>query len=430
MRIGVLPSLDRNKGGIYQYSLTMLAALDAWQETGCKDEFVVFAEPSLRSAVPSFNGNRWTVESLDLSEPPSVSRPLLDRLRRVVGEGPHREAWRQLRPKAQAAPLDVDKVVPRPHIREQFRQFQIDLAVYPYAQSMSFEAKIPYVMAVHDLQHRLQPEFPEVSANGEWEWREYLFRNGTRSATLILADSDVGREDILNCYGPCGVAPDRVRILPYLPASHLAAAVSEGERQRVRTIYHLPERYLFYPAQFWPHKNHTRIVQALGLIKEEHGTDVPIVFCGSHTGELRERTYQDVMSTASHLGLEADVRFAGYVPDEDMSGLYADAVALVMPTFFGPTNIPVLEAWAYGCPVLTSDIRGIREQVGDAGVLVDPRSIESIADGIYRLWTGDTLAETLVRRGHQRLSEYTPADYRQRLIHILEDAKVRARPQK
>ena len=90
------------------------------------------------------------------------------------------------------------------------------------------------------------------------------------------------------------------------------------------------------------------------------------------------------MSTASDLGLESQIRYGGYVPDEDMSGLYAGAVALTMPTFFGPTNIPVLEAWAYGCPVLTSDIRGIREQVGDAGVLVDPRSIESIADGIYQ----------------------------------------------
>ena len=98
----------------------------------------------------------------------------------MIGEGPHREVWRRLRaskaqPQQRAAPLDVDKVVARPHLREEFRRFRLDLAVYPYAQSMAFEADIPYVMAVHDLQHRLQPEFPEVSADGEWAWREYLF---------------------------------------------------------------------------------------------------------------------------------------------------------------------------------------------------------------------------------------------------------------
>ena len=73
--------------------------------------------------------------------------------------------------------------------------------------------------------------------------------------------------------------------------------------------------------------------------------------------------------------------------------------ALVMPTFFGPTNIPILEAWAFGCPVLTSDIRGIREQVGDAAVLVNPRSVEAIADGIYRLWTDENLGRMLGERG-------------------------------
>jgi glycosyltransferase involved in cell wall biosynthesis len=432
MRIGVLPSLDRNTGGIYQYSLTMLDALDAWQDAGCEDEFLVFAKPSLRAALPALKG-RWSVESLDRSEPPPPRQPLLDALRRVIGEGPHREAWRQLRaskaqPPRPAAPLDVDKVVARPRLREEFRRFHLDLAVYPYAQPMAFEADIPYVMAVHDLQHRLQPEFPEVSADGEWDWREYLFRNGTRSATLILADSEVGREDILNCYGPYGVTPDRVKVLPFLPASYLSVDVSPVERQRVRTTYHLPERYLFYPAQFWPHKNHTRLVQALGLLKEAHGADIPILFCGSHAGEIRERTFGDVMTTASSLGLESQIIYGGYVPDEDMSGLYAGAVALTMPTFFGPTNIPVLEAWAYGCPVLTSDIRGIRDQVGDAGVLVDPRSIESIADGIYKLWSNDTAAATLVQRGHQRLGEYTTSDYQRRLVQILEEAKARARP--
>ena len=108
-----------------------------------------------------------------------------------------------------------------------------------------------------------------------------------------------------------------------------------------------------------------------------------------------------------------------------MSGLYAEAAALVMPTFFGPTNIPVLEAWALGCPVLTSDIRGIREQVRDAAMLVDPRSIESLADGISRLWTDERLAQALARRGRRRLAAYTPADYRRRLIEILEEGKRR-----
>jgi len=84
-----------------------------------------------------------------------------------------------------------------------------------------------------------------------------------------------------------------------------------------------------------------------------------------------------------------------------------------------------LEAWAFGCPVLTSDIRGIREQAGNAAVLVDPRSVESIADGIYQLWTDESLRSTLAEAGRQRLGAYTPDDYRRELMTILEEAKTR-----
>jgi glycosyltransferase involved in cell wall biosynthesis len=248
---------------------------------------------------------------------------------------------------------------------------------------------------------------------------------GGSCATLLLADSEVGKEDILNFYGSYGVTPDKVKVLPFLPACYLATDLSRLERERVRTIYHLPERYLFYPAQFWPHKNHARIVQALGLLKQDRGLKIPIVFCGSYTGEIRERTFHEVMSVSSRLGLEKQIHYLGYVPDEDMSGLYAEAVALVMPTFFGPTNIPPLESWAFGRPVLSSDIRGIREQIGNAGVLVDPRSVEAIAEGIFQLWTNEHLCKELADRGRQRLRSYTPGDFRNRLAGILEEARTR-----
>jgi glycosyltransferase involved in cell wall biosynthesis len=117
----------------------------------------------------------------------------------------------------------------------------------------------------------------------------------------------------------------------------------------------------------------------------------------------------------------------GFVPDERMAALYAGAAALVMPTFFGPTNIPVLEAWSFGCPVLTSDIRGIREQAGDAAVLVDPTSVDSVADGMRRLWSDAALAAGLAAAGRLRLASYTPADFRARLDAVVDDAKARVR---
>ena len=430
MRIGIVPAMDRADGGVYQYSLTMLQALNGRKEEQRDDDFVIFSNELLHPIFRSLNGRHWKL--VPLEQPVPRQQPL-NLLRRIVGEGLHREAWRWMRAKIQKCRLttiDPEVVRARPDMTATFLNSGVELVFYPQPQSFAFEAGIPYVMAIHDLQHRLQPEFPEVSANGEWQWREYLFRNGARYAKLLLADSEIGKEDILRFYGPYGVTPDRVKVLPFLPACYLGLDVPECERQRVRNKYELPERFLFYPAQFWPHKNHLRIIEALGLLKERHQLKIPVVFCGSRSGVIREGHFSALMSLASGLGIQKDIRYLGYVPDEDISGIYSEAVALVMPTFFGPTNIPILEAWALGCPVLTSDIRGIREQVADAALLVDPRSVDAIASGIYRLWTEKSLGEHLTGLGRQRLQSYTPEDYRQRLEGILEEAKDRVKDQK
>jgi glycosyltransferase involved in cell wall biosynthesis len=96
-----------------------------------------------------------------------------------------------------------------------------------------------------------------------------------------------------------------------------------------------------------------------------------------------------------------------------------------MPTFFGPTNIPVLEAWASDCPVITSDIRGIREQVGDAGLLVNPESPEQVAEAMHRVANDPALRDSLRKKGRARLAQYQFPDFVQKLAAILGDVQDR-----
>jgi glycosyltransferase involved in cell wall biosynthesis len=293
--------------------------------------------------------------------------------------------------------------------------------MYPTALSQAFETRVPYVVAIHDLQHRLQPEFPEVGAPSERRAREYVLRNAAAHATTVLADSEVGRDDLLDAYVRYGLEEDRVAVLPFPPPPYLQdragpdAAPPNG----------LPAPYLFYPAAFWPHKNHVRLVRALGSLRREHDLDPPLVLAGSHVGALRRRTFEEVRAAAREERIEDQLHYVGLVPDEAMAGLYAGAEALVMPTFFGPTNIPILEAWAFGVPVVTSDLRGIREQVGDAGLLADPSSTESLADAVRRVLTDSALRTRLARRGRQRHEAYTESDFRERLLGILDEARAR-----
>jgi len=432
MRIGVVPELAGG-GGIYQYSLAVLKALRDWLDQDVKDELVVFSDQPEHPALRSLNGHRWSLKPLTpAAEPPTAVERGLTAAKRMLGTGLHKELLVRIRRKLFPAWWEHETGVSDPALAWHYlqmgrwlRRSGVEMMIYPAHNVVAFETGPPYIMVVHDLQHRLQPEFPEVSADGEWQTREEFFQRAIGGAAMIVTDSEVGKEDVMAFYGATGITPDRIKVLPFVPAPYLAVERAEEERRRVSELYHLPERYLFYPAQFWPHKNHARILRALALIRQQHGMKIPIVFCGSRPDAIRQRTYHELVELSASLELDDQIQHLGYASDEDMSGLYAGATALVMPTFFGPTNIPVLEAWAFGCPVLTSDIRGIREQAGDAALLADPRSEEAIAQGIHRLWTDEDLRGQLAQRGRRRLASYTPADFSRRCGEILAEAKMR-----
>jgi glycosyltransferase involved in cell wall biosynthesis len=143
---------------------------------------------------------------------------------------------------------------------------------------------------------------------------------------------------------------------------------------------------------------------------------------GSANGAIRAQTLGEVNDIVEREGIGNLVRILGYVDDTTMAALYAGAAGVLLPTFFGPTNIPIIEGWAMGIPVLTSDIRGIREQCGDAAILVDPLSTEAITEGIRRLWTDDALREQLVIAGAERLRRSDPVAFRDELGRIIKDA--------
>lgn len=126
------------------------------------------------------------------------------------------------------------------------------------------------------------------------------------------------------------------------------------------------------------------------------------------------------MERARALGIQDVVQHCGYVPNRDMGEFYRRALALVMPTFLGPTNTPQMEAFVMGYPVATSDIYGIPEQVGDAALLFDPTSADDIAACIRRLWLDDTLCSTLNSRGRLRAAGWTQARFSATLAQHLE----------
>ncbi len=286
-----------------------------------------------------------------------------------------------------------------------------DLWVCPNHERYVFRAPIPALGTVHDLMHRYERRFPEVSAGGEYEAREFHFRETVRWAKGILVDSDLGKRQLIESYG---IEATRVFVLPYIAPPWIYEHEG-GDDAAVTAKYSLPEKYFFYPAQFYRHKNHSNLIIALARLCVSH-PDVRLVLVGA-----KERNaYDEVRSQVNELGLGENVLFPGYVDDREMAAFYGRARALVMPTYFGPTNIPQLEAFALGCPVATSRIYGIPEQVGDSALLFDPGSVDEIFTCMTRLWTDDSLCATLAERGRTHAARWGPPQFQQRFREIVE----------
>jgi glycosyltransferase involved in cell wall biosynthesis len=297
-------------------------------------------------------------------------------------------------------------------IAKALMQEKCDLWIFTSPTAKSFQIPVPALVSIHDLMHRYERRFPESASGWEYFSRERNLANICRWAKGVLVDSECGRQHVHEC---TEMPTERIHILPYTAPRYIHAAISPSDFSH---RYRLPEKFLFYPAQFWEHKNHKGLIEAVALLKNEI-PELKLVLAGSP-----KNAYDSAVDLVRRLNLSDDVIFLGYVADEDMPELYRRARALVMPTFYGPTNIPPLEAFAAGCPVAVSGIYAIPDQVGDAALLFNPESISEIADCIAKLWTDDDLCADLVAKGRKRASEWGQKQFNYRLRTIIEQVVV------
>jgi glycosyltransferase involved in cell wall biosynthesis len=400
MRIGVDFSVDKSAGGAYQYCL---AFLDALSEVKSGDELIVFNySPDLPAE--DYRNNCQILNYADkvIAKDKKVSNPIKKMVYRVL---------------LKVHFFGIIDWATKRMFRERLNKIvenDIDLMIFPAGSQYAQFLKIPYITTIYDLEHRKHPEFPEVSSQGRWLSREHYYKSICRSACIILVDSDVGKQDVVNYYG---VDPVKVAILPYLAPNYLQENISEEEAKDALSHRNIPDKYIFYPAQFWPHKNHLNLVKAIEILQSE-GIKVSAIFTGTKKAEFGE--FQRVQNYINEKSLSDIVRYMGYVSNEEMSAFFKLATAMVMPTFFGPTNIPVLEAWKMGCPVVYSDISGCREQLSNAGLLINPYDPADIAAKIKEICFADSnFRNELIRKGKERLSEWGYSDFSSRVKEII-----------
>lgn len=255
--------------------------------------------------------------------------------------------------------------------------------------------ELPFIITIFDGCHRDAPEFPEVRTFGEFERREILFRLASTKAVAVIVNASELIDDLCRRYA---MERDRAICIPFSPSTYVSrSAPDTATDAAVLAKYGLEPGYLFYPAQFWPHKNHVTLLAALANLRER-GITERLVLCGSN------RSGRDKIDTAIHsYGLSEQISIIGFVESAELGALYRGASALVMPTYFGPTNLPPLEAWAVGTPVIYPE--AFKAQAGDAAILFDYDDPRSLADAIVNL-RAEGVHERLRTAGHLRLAQF------------------------
>ncbi len=391
-KIGVFLHSVPGVGGIFQYNQSMLNALS----TVPTDQYEVVA---------AYTQSEW-LPYLNEANIPSVQLPKLhwaqELGKRWREKGLSYSLWKELT--GDIHPVGMI-------LKEQ----QCDIWLFPSQDSYSFQLDVPVLGTVHDLMHRYESHFPEVSGESETAYREWLYSNMLEQAKGILVDSEIGKQHVMECYG---VNPDKVFVQPYIAPAYIYKAEQQFDAI-LKPHPELPEKYLFYPAQFWQHKNHQSIVEAVHMLNDE-GIRIHFVFVGTNTEAVRAENYNNLIGLIEKYSLQDQFTFLGYVDDKEMPGLYRHARGLVMPTFFGPTNIPPLEAFVMECPVAISRIYAMPDQLEDAALFFDPKSVSELADCIRTLWTNDQVCEELIEKGRQKACNWGQEQFRDHLLSIVE----------
>jgi len=268
------------------------------------------------------------------------------------------------------------------------------------------------VVTVHDLGHRFYPEAHTLKQRRYLEWST---RYHVSAAVHLVADSEATKRDLVRLYG---ADERRITVVHLGVDPALRPVLDPAERARVRAKYGLASSYLLYVGTLQPRKNLVRLIDAFAEIcraSDGPGRVVQLVLAGKK-GWL----YQEILERGRELGIDAQVVFPGFVPEEDLAALYSGARLFVMPSLYEGFCLPVLEAMACGTPVACSSTSSLPEVVGDAALQFDPRDVGEMASGIVRLLREEGLRRSLVARGFERVRSSTWTQAARRVLDVLQ----------
>jgi len=270
----------------------------------------------------------------------------------------------------------------------------LDILYTPTTFQFPAFLKIPTVLSMHDIQHE---HFPNFFSKADLVRRKVLYEFSARHAGYLQASSRYICEDFMHHFNFL-----KQKNILQIPEGVDIALFSRENNSDVVKKYALPSKFLFYPAQLWPHKNHLRLLKAVKEVQKNHH-DIHLVMTGG-----KGDAYETVMNFIKEGGLENTTHYLGKVPFDDIIALYHACYALINTSLHESNCLPVFEAIASGRPVLASNIPPNLELEKYFKLnLFNAEDEKNIAEKISDLWNNDSKAAEQVKSNKLQINLFS-----------------------
>jgi len=258
-------------------------------------------------------------------------------------------------------------------LQRQLDSYDIDV-IFEASGYIGNQMRQPVISWIPDFQHR---HFRHLFSRIGWLARELRFRRILSTRKFVIVSSNDAHNDLLRFYPK---ANSQLSVVPF--SIHLEYQIGADDLHRVQLKYDIPSDYIYLPNQYWAHKNHQLVVDALSHLEDSRPV---VISTGNPVDPQQPERVEKLMGKIADLGLANHFRILGNLPYQDILALNFGATALINPSFFEGWSTTVEEAKALGTPMLLSDLAVHKEQAGGLALYFDPHSPLDCAEKLQQM---------------------------------------------
>lgn len=299
---------------------------------------------------------------------------------------------------------------PEDFFTNSIKQEKIDFWFCPLIPLTPSNPGLPSAITIPDIQHEYYPKFFEEET---LQALKKIFPQSIASADLVLTISKFSKHSIEKKYN---CPPNKIKVT-YLGTDNIFNNPTNKQQSAlIKKKYKLPNKYIFYPANTWPHKNHITLIKAFSKYTEKFDNKVCLILTGAP-----KQSQQKINDLIKELNLTRNIKHLGFINKTDLPHIYAQAKCLIFPSLFEGFGIPLVEAMKTNCPIICAKNTSIPEIAKDAALYFDPKDPNDICDKLRKLLTNKSLQNKLVQKGQKYADNFSYKNCAQETLNLIQE---------